>query len=100
VIDALHMVRDAGTVVVAGQYTDNGDVPLNPHALINKKHVDLRGSWGSDYSHFHRAIALQAQYRERFPWHEMAAASFGLGQAAEALNAVRERRVVKATIRP
>jgi len=100
VIDALHMVRDAGTVVVAGQYTDNGDVPLNPHALINKKHVDLRGSWGSDYSHFHRAIALQAQYRGRFPWHEMAAASFGLGQAAEALNAVRERRVVKATIRP
>jgi L-iditol 2-dehydrogenase len=100
VIDALHMVRDAGTVVVAGQYTDNGDVPLNPHQLINKKHVDLRGSWGSDYSHFHRAIALQAQHHERFPWHEMAAKSFDLEHAQDALDAVRSRSVVKATIRP
>ncbi len=100
VIDALTMVRDAGTVVVAGQYTDNGEVAINPHSLINEKHVDLRGSWGSDYSHFHRAIALQAQHRARFPWHEMAAKSFDLDHAADALEAVRARELVKATIRP
>jgi L-iditol 2-dehydrogenase len=100
VIDALHMVRDAGTVVVAGQYTDHGEVALNPHLLLNKKHVELRGSWGSDYSHFHRAIALQAEHRQRFPWHEMATESFDLDHAEDALQAVRERRVVKATVRP
>jgi L-iditol 2-dehydrogenase len=100
VVDALEMVRDAGTVVVAGQYTDHGEVAINPHTLLNKKHVDLRGSWGSDFSHFYRSIALQAKHASRFPWREIVTRVYTLDAANEALAAVRERRVVKAAIAP
>jgi L-iditol 2-dehydrogenase len=95
---ALDMVRDGGRVVVVGQYTDHGEVPLNPHLQINRKHVSLRGCWGSDYSHFHRAVAIAARHGQRFPWRDLAARRYPLGAAAEALGAVERREVVKAVI--
>jgi L-iditol 2-dehydrogenase len=36
VAEGMAMARDAGTYVVAGQYTDNGDVTVNPHWLLNR----------------------------------------------------------------
>lgn len=100
VIDALELVRDGGRVVVAGQYTDHGDVAINPHRLINRKHVEIRGSWGSDFSHFHRSIELMGRHHGRFPWREMVSRSYDLDHAADALEAVRRREVVKAAIEP
>ncbi|MCC7540717.1 MAG: zinc-binding dehydrogenase [Deltaproteobacteria bacterium] len=100
VLDALEMVRDGGRVVVAGQYTDHGDVAVNPHRLINRKHVEIRGSWGSDFSHFHRSIELMGRHHGRFPWREMVTRSYDLAHVADALEAVRRRDVVKAAIQP
>jgi L-iditol 2-dehydrogenase len=97
---ALDLVRDGGRVIVAGQYTDHGDVPLNPHRQINRKHVEIKGCWGSDYSHFHRAVALAAQHQDRVPWRELAGRTWSLEEAGEALAAVERREVLKAVIRP
>ena len=44
------MVRDAGRYVVVGQYTDAGDVTLNPHRHLNRRHVTLLGCWGYEYT--------------------------------------------------
>ena len=98
--DALEMVRDNGRVVVCGQYTDHGGVELNPHTLINKKHVEIRGSWGSDFSHFYRSIELMGRHHARFPWREMVSGRYTLDRAQEALDAVRAQTVVKAAITP
>jgi L-iditol 2-dehydrogenase len=100
VSQALDLARDGGRVIVAGQYTDHGDVPINPHRQINRKHVTVRGCWGSDYSHFHRAVELAARFGHRIPWRELAAKRFRLDQANEALAAVEGREVVKAIIHP
>lgn len=100
VSQALDLVRDGGRVVVAGQYTDGGEVALNPHRQINRKHVTLQGCWGSDFSHFHRAVELAARLGERVPWRDLAEARFGLDAAGAALQAVAERRVLKAVIQP
>lgn len=100
VVDALEMVRDDGRVVIAGQYTNNGVVEIDPHALINRKHVEIRGSWGSDFSHFYRSIELQGRHHTRFPWREMISGVYDLDHANEALAAVRNREVVKAAIAP
>lgn len=100
VAQALEMVRDGGRVVVVGQYTDHGTVPINPHTQINRKHVEVRGCWGSDFSHFHRAVAIAARHQDRFPWGEMAARRYRLDQADAALDAVERREVVKAIIAP
>lgn len=40
--EGMAMTRDAGTYVVVGQYTDNGEVAINPHLDLNKKHLISR----------------------------------------------------------
>jgi D-arabinose 1-dehydrogenase-like Zn-dependent alcohol dehydrogenase len=97
---ALDLVRDGGRVVVCGQYTDCGPVELNPHTQINRKHVEIRGCWGSDFSHFYRALAVMARHHERLPWREMISARFGLDECNEGLAAMQERRVLKAAVVP
>jgi D-arabinose 1-dehydrogenase-like Zn-dependent alcohol dehydrogenase len=100
VSQALDLVRDGGRVVIAGHYTDNGPVEIHPHFQINRKHVELRGCWGSDYSHFHRAVVLASRFGDRVPWREMVGGTYPLERAGEALAAVEARTVTKALIAP
>ena len=100
VSDALDMVRDGGRVVIVGQYTDGGDVAINPHRQINRKHVDIRGCWGSDYSHFHHALQILAHQGHNLPWTNAITRRYTLSQANDALAAVANRDVVKAVIVP
>jgi threonine dehydrogenase-like Zn-dependent dehydrogenase len=97
---ALDMVRDGGRVVVCGHYTDNGAVEIHPHFQVNRKHVELRGVWGCDYSHFHRAVTIAARHGDRIPWREMVSRTYSLDQAGAALDAVERRQVLKALIAP
>jgi L-iditol 2-dehydrogenase len=97
---ALDLVRDGGRVIVCGQYTDNGSIEINPHWQLNRKHVTIKGCWGSRYDHFHRAVALTARYGNEKPWKEMVSARFTLEQADEALEAVEKRTAIKAVITP
>lgn len=98
VVQAMRFTRDAGTVVVVGQYTDHGETSLNPHLDLNKKHLDVRGCWGSEFSHFYRAAQLVSQ--RPGAWTQMKLISYGLNEANEALADVSDGRVLKALIRP
>jgi len=98
VVQAMKFTREAGTVVVVGQYTDHGSTSFNPHLDLNKKHLDVRGCWGSEFSHFYRATQLVAQRSEAWAW--MTLISYGLTKANEALADVSDGRVLKALIRP
>jgi threonine dehydrogenase-like Zn-dependent dehydrogenase len=100
VAQALELVRDGGRVVIAGQYTNAGDVTINPHLAINRKHVEIRGCWGCDYSHVHRALGVLAHQGRGLPWVEAITARYGLEQANDALGVVARREVVKALIVP
>lgn len=97
---ALDLVRDGGRVIIAGHYTDTGDVTVHPHFQINRKHVELRGCWGSRYEHFHRALALVESFGDRVPWREMVSGRYTLDQASEGLAAVEARHSLKALITP
>jgi L-iditol 2-dehydrogenase len=94
----MRFTRDAGTVVVVGQYTDHGTASFNPHLDLNKKHLDVRGCWGSEFSHFYRSAQIVAQRPE--VWSRMKLDEYGLNEANEALSAVAEGRVLKALIKP
>jgi L-iditol 2-dehydrogenase len=100
VSQAFDLVRDGGRVVVCGHYTDNGDVRIHPHWQINRKHVEVRGCWGCDFSHFDRAVRVAAKFGERVPWKEMVGGRFGLSQAGEALAAIAAQSMTKAIIDP
>jgi L-iditol 2-dehydrogenase len=100
VVQAMRCARDAGRVVVVGQYTDHGEVAFNPHLDLNQKHLDVRGCWGSDYSHFHRAVQVAGHARLGAPWRTLPAREFALADAGAALAAVASGEVVKALVRP
>ena len=98
VSEALDLVREGGRVVVCGHYTDNGPVEVHPHWQINRKHVELRGCWGTRYEHFHRAVALAARFGGVKPWGEMAGRPHPLRDVGAALRAVEARTAVKAIV--
>jgi threonine dehydrogenase-like Zn-dependent dehydrogenase len=100
VAEGATLCRDGGVMVVAGHYTDGGEVPFNPHALVNRPHLEVRGCWGSDASHFDGAIRAMARHQTRVPFAEMVTRWYPIEKSGEALQAVADRAVLKAGIRP
>jgi threonine dehydrogenase-like Zn-dependent dehydrogenase len=100
VAQAMRFTRDAGRLVIVGQYTDHGDVSFNPHTDLNKKHLDVRGCWGSDFSHFYRGVQIMSDPIRSAPWEHFRLDRYGLAQANEALAEVAAGRAVKALIDP
>jgi len=117
VVQAMRFTRDAGRVVIVGQYTDHGpvsnEVAFNPHLDLNRKHLEVRGCWGSDFSHFYRATQLINSNTVRSaiqdpesgimsPWLKLQTklSHYTLSQANEALAAVGSGSVLKALIEP
>lgn len=98
-VEGMGMTRDSGRYIVVGQYCDHGDVALNPHRLINKKHLEIRGCWGCDYRHFYRGLNSLAR-SPQVPWEAMISAEYALDEARQALDDVEQTRVVKALINP
>lgn len=100
VVQAMRFTRDAGRVVIVGQYTDHGPVQFNPHTELNRKHLDVRGCWGSDFSHFYRGAQIVSEPSRSSAWEEMKLTRFGLDDANEALSQVASGKVLKALIDP
>lgn len=100
VAEGLEMVRDAGRYVVVGQYTDAGDVTINPHRHLNRRHATVLGCWGYEYTHLFRATLLMARHRARFGWSRLVTREYALADAGQALADMEALAVVKALIRP
>lgn len=100
VTEGMMLCRDGGTYIVVGQYTDNGDVALNPHHMINRKHLTVKGCWGSDFSHFYRGVQFMNKHAASFPWHLVVSQVFDLQDAHKALAAVERLEVFKALLKP
>lgn len=100
VTQAMHYTRDAGRVVVVGQYTDHGETSFNPHVDLNKKHLEIRGCWGSDYSHFHRAIEMLKTPTAAKMWSNFKLERYTLSQVDEAMDQVARGKTIKALVVP
>ena len=94
------LLRDGGTYVVAGHYTDAGDVQLNPHLAINRKHAQVRGQWGTEFRHVIRALKMLAKHRDRLNFARVIGRRYGLDETDAALEDVATLRVPKAVISP
>ncbi len=100
VAEAMRYTRDAGRVVIVGQYTDHGEASINPHLDLNRKHLDVRGCWGSDFSHFYLGAQIMADAVRSKPWSKIKLSRYGLNQVNAALEDVASGRVAKALIDP
>jgi len=98
--EGFELVRDGGVYVVAGHYTDAGEMALNPHVDINRKHLQLRGQWGTEFHHLVRALRLLGKHGERLPFARVIGRRYGLEETNEALAEVEALTVTKAVIAP
>jgi L-iditol 2-dehydrogenase len=98
--EGLEMLRDAGRYVIVGQYTDAGDVTLNPHRHINRRHATILGCWGYEFTHLHRALQLMARHNARFRWRDLITRKYKLSEAPAALEDMENLAVIKAVILP
>lgn len=98
--EGMRMTRDGGRLVVVGQYTDAGDATYNPHADINRRHLEVRGTWGFDYSHVHRAMEIVARRGDEVRWERAITRAYALDEMDRALDDVEAGGVVKAVVRP
>lgn len=98
--EGMSMARDGGRYVVAGHYTDAGETAINPHLEINRKHLEIRGTWGADYGHFHRMVGILARHGDDVGWERMIGKVYELDRTNEALEDVASGRVVKAVVAP
>jgi L-iditol 2-dehydrogenase len=98
--EGVELVRDGGAYVIAGHYTDVGDSTINAHRHINRKHLDIRGCWGSEVGHFLRAIDALERYGREVPWHRLGARTFGLSEINEALQLAEALAIPKALVDP
>jgi threonine dehydrogenase-like Zn-dependent dehydrogenase len=98
--EGLDLVRDGGVYVIAGHYTDAGPSTINVHRQINRKHLDIRGCWGSEPAHFLRALAMLGRHAGQVPWRRIGARTFPLEAAGEALAQAEALELPKALVRP
>ncbi len=98
--EGLHFARNGGAYVIAGHYTNVGDSTVNAHEHINRKHLEIRGCWGSEVSHFVRALGALERYAAEVPWHLIGARTYGLGEINDALRAAESLEIPKALVNP
>lgn len=101
--EGLTLVRDGGRYVVAGHYTDAGPSTVNAHRHINRKHLEIRGCWGSEPGHFLRALGLLERHAAAVPWRDVGLgtrAAYALDEINDALADAEAMRVTKALVDP
>ncbi len=98
--EGIEMLRDGGTYVEMGQFTDAGAIETNWHRICTKD-LTIVGSWAFTANDIQIAIDLLHRAADRYPWdlmqEEFPLTEAGVAQAVAEANAMK---VVKATIRP
>jgi threonine dehydrogenase-like Zn-dependent dehydrogenase len=98
--EGIEMLRDGGTYVEMGQFTDAGAVATNWHRICSKD-VTIVGSWGFTGNDIPLGIAMLERAAARYPW-QLVQASYPLSAdgIARAVDDAGAMRCLKATIVP
>jgi threonine dehydrogenase-like Zn-dependent dehydrogenase len=98
--EGLNLVRDGGRYVIAGHYTNAGSSAINAHEQVNRKHLEIRGCWGSEPTHFVRALQILERHASAIPWRAIGARVYALDDLNAALADAEAMRVPKALVAP
>lgn len=98
--EGIEMLRDGGTYVEMGQFTDAGSIETNWHRICTKD-LNVLGSWAFTANDIPLGIAMLDRARDRYPWSEMQTRfPFTEDGIGEAIESAVEMRSVKSTIVP
>jgi threonine dehydrogenase-like Zn-dependent dehydrogenase len=98
--EGIEMLRDGGTYVEMGQYTDAGAISTNWHRICTKD-LNVLGSWAFTANDIPLGIAMLDRARDRYPWYDMQTLfPFTEAGVEDAIAAAIAMRTVKSTIIP
>ena len=96
--EGIEMLRDGGTYVEMGQFTDAGSIDTNWHRICTKD-VNVLGSWAFTANDIPLGIATLDRARDRYPWYEMRTLfPFTQEGVHNAIDSAMTMRSVKSTI--
>jgi threonine dehydrogenase-like Zn-dependent dehydrogenase len=98
--EGIEMLRDGGTYIEMGQFTDAGSIDTNWHRFCTKD-INLLGSWAFTADDIAVGIKVLARAQGRYPF-DLVQTRFPFSEAgiSEAIDAANNMRCVKATIVP
>jgi threonine dehydrogenase-like Zn-dependent dehydrogenase len=98
--EGIEMLRDGGTYVEMGQFTDAGAILTNWHRICTKD-LNVLGSWAFTANDLPLGVAMLDRARDRYPFYEMQTLfPFTEEGMSEAIAAAMAMRTVKSTIIP
>ena len=98
--EGIEMLRDGGTYVEMGQFTDSGSIDTNWHRFCTKD-ITIVGSWAFTPNDIPLGIDMMRRVAEKYPW-KLVQQTFPFSEDGliRATTAAREQKCLKATIVP
>ena len=96
--EGIKHVAPLGRYVTPGVATPEGEVSLSIFEELNRKNARIHGVWVSDTSHLMQALRLVRN--SGYPFEKTVDHRCSLREATTALELMRDRKIMKAVIRP
>lgn len=98
--EGIEFLRDGGTYVEMGQFTDAGSIETNWHRICTKD-LNVLGSWAFTANDLALGVAMLDKARDRYPWRRMQTLyPFDEDGVTRAVADAMAMRTVKSTIVP
>src|SRR5947209_7675858 len=98
--EGIEMLRDGGTYVEMGQFTDAGSINTSWHRICTKD-LNVLGSWGFTGNDLPLGVDMLYRTRKKYPWLEMQTIyPFTEDGVAQAIADAMAMKTVKSTIVP
>ena len=98
--EGIEMLRDGGTYVEMGQFTDAGTIATSWHRICTKD-LNVLGSWGFTGNDLPLGVDMLYRGRNKYPWFDMQTLyPFDTDGISRAIADAMAMRTVKSTIVP
>lgn len=84
--EGISLVRRGGTYVVAGHFTNMGEIPMNPFTDFTRKQIRLLGVWGSTRGDFVRGRSIVES--GKYPFERLVSHQLPLDRVIEGIRAM------------
>jgi threonine dehydrogenase-like Zn-dependent dehydrogenase len=98
--EGIEFLRDGGTYVEMGQFTDAGSIQTNWHRICTKD-LNVLGSWAFTANDLALGVEMLYKARDRYPWRKMQTLfPFTIEGVKDAVAKAMAMKTVKSTIVP
>ena len=98
--EGLEMLRVSGLFVEAGNFSDLGDIPLNPHRHLCSKNVRILGVSGEEPAAYGPGMRQMARYMKHYPLSEFVTHRYPLRDVTAAMQKAIDPESMKVVLDP